>query len=287
MPQAYMEIALVADGQLQERLVALLSELGVEAFWEDAGMLRGYIRSCRWTPGLESEIARVISLVTRPSASPLPSFSVRKVDDENWNAAWEATIRPIRVTSRIVIAPSWHPAEPAEGEVVLTIDPKMSFGTGYHETTRLSLRLLERHLRPGATVLDVGTGTGVLAIAALRLGFRAAVGIDVDEWSYENALENAALNGVADRLSVRLCELDAVGGTFDLILANIQRSVLEPLLGGIAGHLNPGGRVILSGLLDIDETPMRDALDRAGFAADEVLREHEWIALSALLSPPA
>ena len=119
------------------------------------------------------------------------------VAEKNWNSAWEETIRPIRVSERIVVAPTWHPFNGGPGDIVLTIDPKMSFGTGYHESTRLLLGLMERHLRIGARVLDAGTGTGILAIAALKLGAASAIAFDIDEWSFVNAVDNTRLNGVA------------------------------------------------------------------------------------------
>jgi ribosomal protein L11 methyltransferase len=203
------------------------------------------------------------------------------VEEKNWNEAWEATIRPIQVTERIVIAPTWHPHTARPGEIVLTIDPKMSFGTGYHETTRLMLRLMEKHLSPGDTVLDVGTGTGVLAIAALKLGAARAIGVDNDEWSFSNARENSSLNGVDHLFSARLGELEQVPERgFGLVVANIQKNVIEGMLPGLTGRAAPGGRLLFSGLLTSDREAILASFAAAGLTLLEEMTENEWIAFA-------
>jgi ribosomal protein L11 methyltransferase len=211
----------------------------------------------------------------------VPPITVTRIENIDWNAEWENTIRPIRVGRRIVIAPSWHPHNPGPDDVVLTIDPKMSFGTGYHESTRLIIRMLEDDVRPGARVLDIGTGTGVLAIAALKLGAATAVGVDIDEWSEMNARENAGVNGVAAELSiVRGTLADIPRGTFDLVLANIQRFVLVRLMPEMAARLDPSGTLLLSGLLIGDEEEIVREAQSAGLAVARRATENEWLALS-------
>ncbi|MBI5473378.1 MAG: 50S ribosomal protein L11 methyltransferase [Ignavibacteriae bacterium] len=281
MPKIYSEIEIAADEQLREQLVGILSQLGFEGFWEEGSALRCYIPQVKWSEELSDEIRRVIRMVQRSSSSVDPVIFVRSVEEKNWNAEWEKTIRPIHVTDRIVITPTWHAYEAQPGELVLTIDPKMSFGTGYHETTRLVLRLMENYIRPGMRLLDIGTGTGVLAIAGVKLGAHSALGVDNDEWSHENGIENARLNGVEQQVSIQLGELaDVPPGTFDMIVANIQRNVIEPLLPEMKSRLNPNGVVILSGLLDVDEQPIRKAVQGSGFNVQDMMRENEWIAFA-------
>ena len=229
---------------------------------------------------MREEVETTVARIARAS-NPRPTVSVRTIDPKNWNAEWEKTITPIKVTDRIVITPTWHPYNASPGQIVLTIDPKMSFGTGYHETTRLVLRLMEHHVRPGTTVLDVGTGTGVLAIAGLKLGAVSAVGVDVDEWSYDNSLENAKLNGVEEQVTFLHGDLTAVPpATFGLIVANIQLNVIVPLLPEMRDRLTPEGTLILSGLLLQDREQILNALDRSTFHLLEEMQENEWIALA-------
>jgi len=277
-----IEIAIAAAEDLRSQLVALLGQLGVEGFWEDEDVLKCYILEQRWSPELQEEIRSTVTMIVRSSAQPVPDIRVQTLPDRNWNEEWEKTIQPLHVTPRIVIAPSWHGYQPAAGEIVLTIDPKMSFGTGYHESTRLMLRLMEQYLRPGDTILDVGTGTGVLAIAGLRLGAANAVALDVDEWSYANAMENAHRNGVNDRMTILHGDITSAPALLhDLVIANIQRSVLIPILPAMTSRLKPGGMLLLAGLMHTDHEPMVSALSDAGFRVQGRLSENEWIALAA------
>lgn len=282
MSGTFTELSIIADDALREHLVGILSQLGFEGFWEDDRELRCYIRSERWNDNLQEEIRRIVTTVQRNSLSATPRFAVRTLEHRNWNEEWERTIQPIHVTDRIVVAPTWNPYTPRGDEIVLTIDPKMSFGTGYHETTRLVLGLMQDLLRPGMRVLDVGTGTGILAIAAVRLGATYAVGVDNDEWSYANAMENVRLNDVENSVRIVSGELTVLDERdFDMIVANIHRHVLAPLLPEIRNRLAPAGLVILSGLLSEDETPMRQALAQHRFSMVQAVRENEWVALAA------
>jgi ribosomal protein L11 methyltransferase len=282
MARTYVEVRVTSDPALAEHLVAILGQIGFEGFWEDEGALRAYIRSERWSPGMREEVESTIRLTARSSGSHQPQISVSTLEQRNWNEEWERTIRPIAVTDHITIAPTWHPLQPQPGQIILTIDPKMSFGTGYHESTRLVIGLIERYVRPGIRVLDVGTGTGVLAIAALKLGADSALAVDIDEWSFDNARENAQLNHVEHRITVRQGDISlAQGQVFHLVLANIQRTVLETMMGEIAALLTPGGIVLLSGLLRGDREAMLASLAVHGLRLLEERSENEWIGLAA------
>lgn len=210
------------------------------------------------------------------------AYELETFDQQNWNQEWEDSIQPIRVSDRFLITPSWHPVDPEEGVTTLIIDPKMSFGTGYHATTRLMLRLMEDKLRAGDRVLDVGTGTGVLAIAAVLCGAREADGVDTDEWSYDNALENAQRNGVADRCHFRLGSVEHATGQYDLILSNITKFDNLQFLPVYQHRLSPDGRLVLSGFYGKDSTDLRMALENMGFHTLDVTSEDEWCAMSAV-----
>ena len=286
MPASHVELTVLSDPAAFEDYIGILTVEGFEGFWEDGAALRAYIPAGRWHDSLLAPLAAALHRSASLRSLAPAAIRTAPIEQRNWNEAWEATIRPIRVTERIVIAPTWHPHEAAPGDVVLTIDPKMSFGTGYHETTRLMLRLIERHVRAGDVVLDVGSGTGVLAIAALKLGAARAVGVDNDEWASVNANENAGLNGVSGRCDFRRGELGAVQERgFDLIVANIQRNVIEPMIGGFLTRLQPRGKLLLSGLLVGDRDAMLARLSEARLSLFDEEGENEWIALAAERRP--
>src|SRR5690606_22579646 len=178
-------------------------------------------------------------------------------EPENWNQKWEETVRPVEV-GRFLIKPTWCDIPPgAEDRVLLEIDPKMSFGTGYHESTRLVLRLLPEFMSAGMRVLDAGTGTGVLAIAAARLGASRVLAFDFDEWSHTNAVENVYINGVTEAVSVELGSIEVAGDvSFDLILANINRNVLVEMLPDFKRRIGESGSMILAGLMQADREIM-------------------------------
>ena len=209
--------------------------------------------------------------------------------DEDWAAEWKRGLGPRQVTERIVVKPTWTEWEVAPGQVVLDVDPQMAFGTGEHATTRGCLRLLDGALREGDRVLDVGSGSGILAIAAVRLGAAAAVAVEYDPDANLNARENFERNGTAGRVELVEALADdallAGLGRFDLVLANILSGVIRPLLPALHRALGgaPQGRLIVSGILR-DESPdvIRDAA-AAGFRVEAVDEEEEW--WSALLRP--
>lgn len=283
-----IEVSLFTDEADFDTLIGLLTGLGFEGFWEDGPALKCYINEFAWTPDLLKEVEGSLKRFAAARNTPLPGIAVASIENRNWNEAWEKTIRPVKVGSRLVVRPSWHSYDPSPGEIVITIDPKMSFGTGYHETTRLVAKLLERHISVGASVLDIGTGTGILAIAAVKLGARSATGIDTDEWSVRNALENIRMNDVEKEISIVPGTLfDLPGSQYDLITANIQRNVIIPLLPEMKRHLAPNGTILLSGLLQQEEEELVEALHGHGFRIIEELQENEWIAFAAFVHSPS
>jgi len=282
MNGSYVEVEIASDAATVEMLVGLLSEVGVEGFWEEGGLLRCYVRSERWRPEMEMEIARMVKLAVPSSRSASPRIEVRTIAGRNWNEEWERTIKPIRVTDRIVIAPSWETYDPSPGEILIRVDPKMSFGTGYHESTRLALRLLQRHVRNRPSVLDIGTGTGVLVIAALLLGARSALGLDNDQWAYENAQENLRLNNVQERGRIVLGDVSAVPlEEFNVVVCNIHRTAVEQMLSDLIRHVAHNGVLILSGLLSADREPIMASLRARGLRMVEEVVENEWIGMTA------
>ena len=270
MPKT-VSLTLSVPDRLREPLIADLADLGFDAFEETDETLRAYIPASAWDAVGRETVDRWV----RGAGLESDAITEEVIEDQNWNATWEASIKPLAV-GPFVVAPTWAEV-PQGGRTVLRIDPKMAFGTGYHETTRLALQLLADRVPERARVLDVGTGTGILAIATLLRGASSAVGVDIDPWSVTNGRENAALNGVADRLEVREGSLEVVperGFTFGI--ANIIRSILQPLLPEIVARLAPEAPLLVGGLLQTERDGFVDALAEVGYHPAEEATENEW-----------
>lgn len=278
--KTYVEISISATESQRELLIPTMVELGCQGFEErDSGLLC-YFDKSDW----EEQKLRTDLLGLLRTISSNAEIVVREFEETNWNAAWEASIQPIEVGSRITIKPSWADYPNLEGRLVIQIDPKMSFGTGYHETTRLTIRLLEEQVHTGDRMIDVGTGTGILAIAAVLLGAQSAAAIDIDEWSLDNAKENIAANGLADRITISDAPMSSFKeGEFTLLAANLTLNTNLELLAEFKRVLAPGGRALFSGLLRHDEEAMLKGLAQNGFKLLGQLYENEWVAIAAAL----
>lgn len=202
--------------------------------------------------------------------------SLSFIPHEDWAVEWRRGFGPQRIGERLWLQPSWQQAASQPGDVVLTIDPENAFGSGDHETTRLVLTILERRLQGGESVLDVGCGSGVLSIAAVRLGAASAVAIDIEEDAVAVTRRNAELNGVVSEVRVSSQPLAAVSGTFDVVLANIETRVLVDMHEALAAKMAPGGFLVLSGILRHE----RDDLLAVYHSMElrESLEEGEWCA---------
>lgn len=218
--------------------------------------------------------------------SPLPKPQIQRLAEVDWANAWKARFHAFRVTPRIQVAPSWEPMEPESGEIVITLDPGMAFGTGLHPSTRLCLRALEAHLRPGDHVLDLGTGSGILSIAAAKLGAASVLALDVDPVAVTSAQENAQRNDVNRVVIVGLGSLAEAQARredgFDLVLVNILAEVIIRLLDkGLAGIARPGGLFAFSGILSSREADLLEMMRGEGLIPVERQQEDDWVALVA------
>ncbi|HSJ59375.1 MAG TPA: 50S ribosomal protein L11 methyltransferase [Anaerolineae bacterium] len=228
---------------------------------------------------------------------PIAEPQIRALAEEDWAHAWKEQYHRMRVGRRIVIVPAWEEYAPAPDEVILRLEPGMAFGTGLHPTTRLCLAAIEERLAPGHSVLDVGTGSGVLAIAAARLGAGRVLAVDADPVAVRVARENVLTNDVAERVEVRHASLaggDAVPthffeggelslleeGTFDLVVVNILAPVIAGMAPALAARMAPAGALIAAGLIDTQEADVLAALQRHGLARAHRSQEQDWVCLT-------
>ncbi len=223
---------------------------------------------------------------------PIPEPSLRVVREEDWAHAWKKFYKPMRIGTHVVLKPSWEDFVPAPGDLVVELDPGMAFGTGLHPTTRLCIAALERTVKPGDVVLDLGTGSGVLAIVAAKLGASRVVATDIDPIAVAVATENVARNHLATApagpLEIRLGSVPAdLTATVDVLVANILAEVLDGLLDSrydnvpLAEPVAPGGMLVLSGIIADKAELVLDALRRHGLALVDRLDEGDWVALIA------
>ena len=222
------------------------------------------------------------ALLDRHASEILSRSAEKTADDSEWLYKWQEYFRPARIGERIVVKPGWEEYEPEEGDLVIEMDPGMAFGSGLHETTSMCIKALEKYTREGAKVLDVGSGTGILAMAAVMLGAENALGIDIDDEAVRVGAENVARNGLEDRVSVRKGDLMAgVDYDADVIVANLMADLVIKLAPAAAAQLKSGGIFITSGILDIKEEAVTEAVSQAGFDIIEVLADGEWRAVVA------
>ena len=203
----------------------------------------------------------------------------RSITDKNWNEEWEKNIKPVIINERICICPEWRVDE-VQSQIKIIINPKMSFGTGSHETTRLMCNLLEKVVKPNSKWIDVGTGTGILSILAIKLGASKVMAFDNNFWAYENSKENVILNNVQREVEVLESDVNTFNySDVDGIVANLYTYLIIPSFPKFFKSLiKSNGDLLVSGILKYDATEVIDAAKKAGFKLVEQLFENEWVA---------
>ncbi len=274
----YLEFKITTKPFLPDILSGIMWELEILGVLERENFLAVYAeeKSNLKVKDFESLLSRLIK------ENLIESFDVliSNIAEKNWNEEWEKTLDVIKVSPKIIIKPSFKSYKKERDEIVIEIDPKMSFGTGDHETTRLVLRLLEKHLKKQDKVLDVGSGTAILSIGSVMLGAQSAVAIDNNEWCYLNGIENVEKNKVKSEVEVRTGEAqDVEERDFDLTLANINKNVLREIRDDLVERTKKDGKIILSGVLTSDRAEIVEQYESANLKTIDSLVEGEWTAI--------
>ncbi|MEG0511102.1 MAG: 50S ribosomal protein L11 methyltransferase [Clostridia bacterium] len=208
------------------------------------------------------------------------SLDIQNVADEDWSEVWKKFYKPFRVGTKLVVKPTWEPFERKQGDLVIELDPGMAFGTGTHETTFMCMQLLERHLTQGMRVMDVGTGSGILAIAAAKLGAKEVLAIDIDPDAVKVAKENITLNHVNENVRVVVGDLvKSEAMPCELAVANIVADAICMLAGPLTRHLVPHGLLLCSGIIREREQDVLVAAKAAGYQQVDRIEKGEWVAL--------
>lgn len=252
-----------------DKLIAMLGAQGFDGFVEEEDQLTAFIPALEFNQTVFEEVLERFAIV---------SYTRTEIENINWNQQWEANFEPVYVEQFAGIRADFHPPlKQVEHEIVIT--PKMSFGTGHHATTWLVMKEMQSIDFTGKSVLDFGTGTGILAILAEKLGAARVLAIDYDEWSIRNAEENILANH-CDRISLEQMESIPTGDQYDIILANINLNVLVAHMPVIASVTRSGGVVIFSGVLHTDLTALRAAIAGTGCTERHCAQRGDWMMLS-------
>ncbi len=269
----YNELQLTASADFTDMLMAELAEIGYESFVETDGGLNAYVQLPAYDQAL------LLEIIVKYQEMTAIAWHVVTLEEKNWNEEWERNYQPIEVEGRIIVRATHHAASP-HFEYDIVINPKMSFGTGHHETTAsvMALQLGIDHAHK--TVLDVGSGTGILAILALKMGASHATAFDIEEWAYLNAVENSELNGCQTGISLFQGTIeDCPAGTYDIVLANINRNILLREIPVYATFMKPTATLVVSGFYTHDEPDIEAKAAEVGLKATKKRSLNNWSAV--------
>ena len=303
----WAEVSVDTSHEAMDLVSEILQELGAAGVViEDPALLNEYIRSGLWDytdlkESEETEVVRVkaywaldeelegklqnlserlASLAQHGIDKGAGTVSWQAVADEDWAETWKEFFHTEKIGARTVIKPTWEEYEAKAGEIVVELDPGAAFGTGQHATTSLCIRALEDLVRPGMTVFDVGTGSGVLAIVAAKLGAKRVEAVDFDPVAVRVARENVRQNGAEDVVRTERSDLlKSVEGRADLIIANIIADIIVRLFGEVKGSLAAGGTMLLSGIIEDRLADVVEAAGRHGFSVEKIEQEKGWAAV--------
>ena len=253
-----------------DKLIALLSDQGFDGFVEEADSLTAFIPELKFNQETFEKVLEKFSILL---------YTKSDIENINWNKKWESEFEPVIVDNFVDIRAHFHqPIPTVQHEIIIT--PKMSFGTGHHATTHLVIQQMQLLNFTNKTVFDFGTGTGVLAILAEKLGATSVFAIDNDEWSITNTKENIDQNN-CKHISVKQMETIPTGKQYDIILANINLNVITASFASLAAIANAGTEIVFSGFLKADEATMKKAINKAGFQYLSTTKKGEWIVVAA------
>lgn len=287
-----------ADAEAAEAVATMIAEGGI--YIEDYSDIEEQVEQIAHVDLIEQELLDkprdtvIIHMYLEPGASPVETLALiaarmeaadipytsetEGVEQEDWQNGWRKYYHPMDVGQRLAIVPSWQDYD--TDRVKLILDPGLAFGTGGHETTNLCLEVLDERVKGGERVLDIGTGSGILAIASLKLGAREADGVDIDPMCVRTAGENAQRNGVAEHFRVLVGDLsDKAEGTYDIITANIVAAAILSLAPAVPALMAPGAAFIASGIIDERKDEVLDGLRAAGLAPEAVYEKRGWVCI--------
>ncbi len=277
----WIEISLPITCETEDAIANFLFELGAQGCYTQENILRAYFRYSAWDEDKRDQFQLYLCQLAElhfPIAQD--KIDIQKIENRDWNTQWKQSIKPVEIGGQIIVKPGWIHIEPYPTKIIIEIDPQMAFGTGAHETTQLMLELLIEHLGNPSRVMDGGTGTGILAIAAARLSNAQVIAFDNDPIAIITAQQNCIKNGISDRIQLFCGTIDAVKDiSFDVILANLNRSIIIESLSKIFRCLNHRGIAIFSGILIDEKKHFVEDLTKYKFKIIKEMQQGEWLGL--------
>ena len=283
----WLEVSVTTKNETAEAVAEVLSryahrgviiEAGPEGWNVNPVTVRAYLPADEQLPANKRSVEEALWHLGRIQPIPAPAFC--PVADEDWAEKWKEQLSVLHIGRHIVIRPSWLDYAPEPDDIVIKLDPGMAFGTGLHPTTQMCLAALEELLRPGAKVLDLGTGSGILAIAAARLGAGHLLALDNDPDAVKTARRNVTTNEVQKIVDVRCGSLAEAQGAYDFVLVNILAKVIVDMTrGGLATHVRPGGNLIATGIIAGQEPEVIAAMEKKGLTLVEQRQRDDWMCL--------
>jgi ribosomal protein L11 methyltransferase len=275
----YYEFTISVPDESREAIINRLAEMGSSGFLEKEDVICSYFDATVDIAGLCDELSRFKDVLISSGLDPAFSFAYAPLPEKDWNEDWKKDFLPINIGKNLTIMPSWLKKDTTRIPVI--IDPGMVFGTGYHETSQTCLVLIEKIAERSRkeNCLDIGTGSGILAIGAARLGFKQVVAVDIDPMAIDAALRNIEENELTNIVMVRGGDISSVSGSFDLIVANLLSGILVDIAAKILSRLNPGGTAILSGMLIGQEGDVISAFEKSGLTLSETVIGGKWVTL--------
>ncbi len=288
MSEYFIELKLILPGPFLDLFGNFLVENGCKGYIiEDEAkgkvVLKGYLKERSRVNALVKKISRYADSLNKINRSHIKvGLELNRIKEENWSKKWREAFKPIMVTDDMVIKPSWVKKRFLQ-KTVIELEPKMAFGTGEHSTTRLCLKALDKYISPKDKIMDLGTGSGILAIASAKLGASRVLALDIDSGAIANARENIAKNKVRRIVDLRRGTLDEKipGGCFDIVVANLTRAEVIKLFDKMSSALKKDGLFILSGIQKKERKNMEEFLSRKRLCLKQVSSEKDWVCFVA------
>ena len=269
----YTKLSINTTEEQGEILAAYLADFSFESFDYADGLFNAYAQQ----NALNKSLAEIEQMLEEEG---FVDYFFEEIEAQNWNSVWESNFEEVEVKDKVLIRAPFHEPRPNYSGLEVIIQPKMSFGTGHHATTRLMVEMILNSAVEGKRILDMGSGTGVLAIVAAKLGAESVLAVEIDDMAEESVRENIALNDVADKITSVCGDASAIEGEkFDIVLANINRNILLADMEAYAATLSAGGELIMSGFLEEDIAILAKKAKKLGFKQTDLLACDEWQSL--------